>query len=233
MPSRIRNIPSNRIRRIHRRPHLAIRAANFRRLDDRLALHKKCGVHWQRGKEGNGPDRFFTPPLQAAYGLVQVDGPPHLPVTAGGIVAGTTDGRGDLVLPNLTPFVDNQITLGNLGNYPNYQVDTPEQTVVPQTDAGVATIFHVRPVLFVIGTVRIDRHGEMLIPRYGLLTLELPHGSKTSDLGTNAEFYFESVPAGQYRATVSLGDLHCGFTLTVPRSDAVQTAIGEQRCSLP
>jgi outer membrane usher protein len=176
---------------------------------------------------------FFTPPLQAAYGLVQVDGPPHLPVTAGGIVAGTTDGRGDLVLPNLTPFVDNQITLGNLGNYPNYQVDTPEQTVVPQTDAGVVTTFHVRPVLFVIGTVRIQRHGEMLIPRYGLLTLELPNGSKTSDLGTNAEFYFEGVPAGRYRATVSLGELRCGFSLTVPRSDAVQTTIGEQLCSLP
>jgi outer membrane usher protein len=177
---------------------------------------------------------FFSEPVQSAYGLVHVDGLIDAPVYYNGVLVGRTGKRGDAVISNLGPYVDNQVTLGSLESLTNAVADAPEKPLNPRFYSGTSTTFAVHRVHIFIGTLSIAQAGETFPPAFGSLTVETVAGQVRSDLGDNGEFYFENLPPGTHRATALYsGGGTCSFTISVPTSDELQTDLGKLTCSAP
>ncbi len=175
---------------------------------------------------------FFTSPLQNAYGLVYVDGPPGLPVSLYGTEQGTTDGRGYVVVPDMVPYIDNRVEVGGLETLPEYQIDSTEKIVVPRNQSASDVNFAVVKVQLFVGTLLVRSGGQSVAPKYGLLELVGPSGKSVSDIGENGEFFFESLKSGKYRATITYNTLPpCAFDLVVPKSKDFKVDLGEQTCT--
>lgn len=175
---------------------------------------------------------FFTRPLQNAYGLVDVSGPAGIPVLLNGVVQGTTDNRGYIVIPNMTPYIDNRVEVGGLEMMPEFQADATEKIVVPRNESAGAVNFSVSKVQLFVGTL-IVRHGSQVFPpRYGVLQLlGADATSISSDIGENGEFFFESLKPGKYRGTITYGaEAPCSFDLVVPTSNDFKVDLGVQTC---
>lgn len=173
---------------------------------------------------------FFTRPLQNAYGLVGVSGPGGTPVLLSGVTQGTTDNRGYIVVPNMTPYIDNHVELGGLETMPEYQADATEKVVVPRNQSADAVDFSVSKVQLFVGTL-VVRHGSKIFPpRYGVFQIAGPGGAFVSDIGENGEFFFESLRPGTYRGTITYDAGPCSFDLVVPTSNDFKVDLGVQTC---
>jgi outer membrane usher protein len=176
---------------------------------------------------------FFSEPVQSAYGLVHVDGLVDAPVYFDGVLVGTTGKRGDAVISNLGPYVDNQVSLGSLESLTNAVADAPEKPLNPRFYSATSATFAVHRVSIFIGTLSIAQGGKTFPPAFGSLTLDAPGGQLRSDLGDNGEFYFENLAPGTYHATALYsGGGTCAFDITVPASDELQTDLGKLTCSV-
>ncbi len=174
---------------------------------------------------------FFTRPLQASYGLVHVGGMPGLPVSLGGIVQGTTDKRGFIVVPDLTPYIDNRVQVGGLETMPDFQVDATEKRVVPRDESGGSADFSVTKVQLFVGVVIVRKGSKLFPPRYGVLEIVGPGGTSVSDIGENGEFFFESLHPGKYRGTITYDDEGaCSFDLVVAPNNEFKVDLGVQTC---
>ncbi len=175
---------------------------------------------------------FFTRPLQNAYELVDVSGPAGLPVLLSGVMQGTTDNRGFIVVPNMTPYIDNRVELGGLETRPEFQADATEKIVVPRNGSAGAVDFSVSKVQLFVGSLVVRYGSQVSPPRYGLLQLLGPRGtSVSSDIGENGEFFFESLNPGKYRATITYdAKAPCSFDLIVPTSNDFKVDLGVQTC---
>lgn len=175
---------------------------------------------------------FFTRPLQNAYALVDVSGPPGIPVLLSGVVQGTTDNRGFVVVPNLAPYIDNRVELGGLETMPEFQADANEKILVPRNESAGTVDFSVSKVQLFVGTLVVRLGSQSSLPRYGVLTLLDSRGtSVSSDVGENGEFFFESLNPGTYRGTITYdAEAPCSFDLIVPASDDFKVDLGVHTC---
>jgi outer membrane usher protein len=175
---------------------------------------------------------FFTRPLQNAYGLVDVSGQAGFPVLLSGVMQGTTDNRGYIVIPNMTPYIDNRVELGGLERTTEFQADATEKIVVPRNESAGAVDFSVSKVQLFVGTLVVRYGAKAFPPRYGVLELLGPRGtSVSSDIGENGEFFFESLKPGKYRGTITYdAQGPCSFDLIVPTSNDFKVDLGAQTC---
>jgi len=176
---------------------------------------------------------FFAEPVQSAYGLVHVDGLIDAPVYYNGVLVGTTGKRGDAVISNLGPYIDNQVSLGSLESLTNAVADAPEKPLNPRFYSGTSATFSVHRVHIFNGKLSIAQAGKTFPPAFGSLTVAVPSGDLRSDLGDNGEFYFENIPPGTYRATaLYAGGGTCSFEISIPKSDELQTDLGGLTCTV-
>jgi len=174
---------------------------------------------------------FFSEPVQSAYGLVHVDGLANAPVYFNGVFVGTTGKRGDAVISNLGPYVNNQVSLGSLESLTNAVADATDKPLNPRFYSATSTTFAVHRVHIFNGTLAIAQAGKTFPAAFGSLTIDAPSGPLRSDLGDNGEFYFENLPPGRYQATALYsGAGTCSFEITVPKSDELQIDLGRLTC---
>jgi outer membrane usher protein len=174
---------------------------------------------------------FFTRPLRSSYGLVHVAGLSGLPISLGGITQGTIDKRGYIVVPDMTPYIDNRVQVGGLETMPDFQADAGEKRVVPRDESGGAVDFSVNKIQLFVGMVVVRKGTSLIPPRYGVLQVFGPGGTSVSDIGENGEFFFESLQPGKYRGTITYDDNNaCSFDLLVPSTSDFRVDLGVQTC---
>ena len=148
-----------------------------------------------------------------------------------GVAQGTTDNRGYIVVPNMTPYIDNHVELGGLETMPEFQADATEKIVVPRNQSAGAVDFSVSKVQLFVGTLVVRHGSKSFPPRYGVFQIVGPGGtSVSSDIGENGEFFFESLRPGTYRGTITYGPAPCSFDLVVPTSNEFKVDLGVQTC---
>ena len=173
---------------------------------------------------------FFTEPIQSGYGLVQVQGLDNVPVLLNGVEQGTTGKRGAVVIPDLSPYTDNAISLGDLASVANAEADAGEKPLNPRFNSGVSTVFTIHRVHVFVGSLTIQRDGKRFVPSFGALTVAGPNAAR-SDLGANGEFYFENLVPGSYRATAIYSNKGtCTFDLAVVDKPSLQVDLGAVTC---
>jgi outer membrane usher protein len=162
----------------------------------------------------------LTRPVQSSFAMVKVAELEGVRVYRNNQEAGRTDGRGLYVIPTVSSYAYNSISIEPQDIPLDYKITALTQTVVPPLGAGVLTSFDLKPIRAYEGTLkaRLPR-GESAVEH---ISVSLTRGERSSSFitGYGGEFYLEDVEPGDYRATFLLSDLVCRFVLRLPQTSA-------------
>jgi len=174
---------------------------------------------------------FFTQPVDGGYALVDVPGFPHLPVFLNSEFAGRTDGHGETIVSNLSPYYDNQVGIDDLRNRLDLTEDVSVQDVRPKNSSGVFTEFTIRHFHAYSGHIVIHRGGKSIVPALGQAVFTIAKHDYTSDLGRQGQFYVEDLEAGNYAVTITTEDGGtCAFNIVFAADANPVTDLGTQIC---
>jgi outer membrane usher protein len=141
---------------------------------------------------------------------------------------GTTDSRGDLLIPNMLPYYGNRLSIRDADVPIDYEIGKVEQLVASPYRGGALVQFDVHRIQSVTGVVEVPGKGT---PAYGELQIESSGKNLGSPVGGDGRFYLEGVPAGRHLARVEFKDGACNFNLVVPTDSAQTVDVGTVRCA--
>lgn len=175
-----------------------------------------------------------TRPVVDSFALIRVPGVSGVHGSASNQVVGTTNGSGDLLIPNLIPYYGNRIGIADRDVPIDYEIGAVERTVATPFRGGAVVEFPVKRVTTVTGRVLIVEAGMEKAPAYGELTVTGPGGvPQTSPVGGDGGFYLENLSPGRYPAAIEHKEAICRFTLVVPASASPFVNLGTFRCAVP
>jgi outer membrane usher protein len=206
-----------------------VRAAAVRQNDgagskQSYALAGAGGIAWAAGAFSVGR------PVEDAFGVVKVDGVEGVRVSVNGQEIGRTDATGKVLIPTLTSFTDNQISI-NPGSVPLEISFTESMKVVsPAYRGGSLVEFHAHRLRAVTGTLKIRTQGRIVPAEFFQVSIATEGKSVTFPTGRGGEFYVEDLMPGLHAARLEGNGQVCDFELVVPQSDEPITDLPEIVC---
>ncbi len=162
-------------------------------------------------------------PLQQGYAVLSVPGVEGVRGYLNNQEVGRTDSRGYLLVPNLTPYYANRVSIGDADVPIDYEIGHIEQLIATPLRGGALVKFDVHKVQTVTGIVRV----QDAIPAFG----EVTAGAQTSPVGADGQFWLENLLPGTHQARVEYREGICRFRLEVPESKALRVDLGTIVCT--
>ena len=193
-------------------------------------------------------------PVDDSFTLVRVGTLPEVKVYRNGEEVGRTDENGLALIPGLTSYYDNRISIDDTDIPLDHRITNVEYYLSPPARSGSCVDFAVVRSQPITGHFYLQRGGELLPVEYREIDLKNAAGqSLTIPTGRGGEFYFapddflaggETEPvvngcaaltkpkgAGElsprYRATLLVDDKERTFNIEVPLSDALFIDLGK------
>ncbi|GAP66688.1 P pilus assembly protein porin PapC-like [Mizugakiibacter sediminis] len=170
---------------------------------------------------------FAGRPLDGSYALVEVPGMAGVDITRENQTVGSTDQRGDVLVPGLLPYQANRIGLDQADVPAQYAVGSTAATVSVPRFGGTVVRFDVHPLQAVRGRLRLQDQAV----RYGTLEMEVDGTVLRSPVGADGSFYFGDLAAGRYEARLHHEGAYARCALDVPASTAPIRNLGEVTCT--
>lgn len=197
---------------------------------DRGRLAASGGLAWLDGRV------HASRPIEGGFALVKVGDLAGVPVRVNGAPAGQTDARGELFVPQLSPWYENQIGI-DAGRLPiDYGVPRLQQRVALPERAGIVVDFEARPVKALAARlVRPGPHGVQPLAR-AIVRLRGAGRDVETATGLQGELYLEGLSPGRYQGEAEAGSgegdgqARCRFVLEMPDNDEVLVEAGDVRC---
>jgi outer membrane usher protein len=174
-----------------------------------------------------GGDFFATRPVQDGYALIQVPGVGGVRGFLNNQEIGRTDGRGNLLVPSLSSYYGNRLSIAPTDVPMEYDIAATEQLVATYLRSGARVLFPVRRVQALTGTLELE---EGKTPALGELRMGIGGETFASPVGADGRFWLEGVPAGHHSARVEFGGGTCRVELDVPASADRAMDVGTLRC---
>lgn len=173
---------------------------------------------------------FFSRPITDSFAKVKVDGLEGVRVYHYRNEIGTTDGNGNVILPNLQSFHFNRIDIESKDIPINYSITLLTKHISPPYRSGSLVAFDVRKVQAVTGTV-FTTEEERKVPVDSAVML-IQTGDRTMEglIGRDGEFYVENISPGKYPAKIYYRGEACTFDIEVPASEKMFIDVGEVTC---
>ena len=184
-----------------------------------------------------GGQTALTRPIQSSFAVVKVGELEGVRVYRNNQEAGRTDARGLYVLPTITSYTYNSISIEPQDIDLGYQIDSLEHTVVPPLGAGVLAEFPLRPIRAYEGTLTMRLPQGDTAAAHVWVGLTNGEHSLTFTTGYGGEFYLDAAEPGNWEGTFATPGVACHFHLTLPKTNSVltrlesTTAICEPRAS--
>jgi outer membrane usher protein len=176
---------------------------------------------------------FFTQPVDGAYALVDVPQFARLPVFFDNLYAGRTDGRDAMVVPYLSPYYENRISIDELRDRLDLSEDSSSNDVRPKTLSGAVTRFTIRHFHAYAGHIVLRAAGRTIVPALGHVVFTRDGVDYASDLGLEGQFYAEDLRAGRFSATVTTSEGRaCTFAIEFPDDSKPVTSVGTVTCEV-
>jgi len=182
------------------------------------------GIAYVGGRVG------LSRPVTDSFGLVRVDRLEGVRVYLNNQEIGRTDAAGEVFLPNLGSYYENQISIDDRDIPIEYSLSEVVRYVSPPLRSGSVIPFEARKFQAVSGTLSIRRDGEILPAEYYEVRIRSDGEEVVFPTGKGGEFYLENAPPGRYRGTVGVPGRPCAFELTIPRSDEMLIELGGISC---
>lgn len=197
-------------------------------------------------------------PVSDSFGIVMAGNLPNAVVQNNGQEIGKTNAAGAIVVPTLTSYGQNQITL-DVKNVPmDYSISGVNKTISPSLWSGACISFDAVRIRAVTGRLVAVQDSAKTPIEYQEGKITIGARSVTFPTGKSGEFYLENVlphetkeaedlqscrtiaerratggaaiKAGQYPATLEYGGRIYRCTITFPETEAFITELGEIPC---
>ncbi len=198
-------------------------------------------------------------PVSDSFSIVMADKVKGATVLNNGQEIGKTDSSGTMVIPTLTSYNRNLITL-DTNNIPiEYSISDVNRTLAPSLWSGSCVFFDARQVRALIGTLYVQKGDKNTPLQYVDIMLKVGEKEVSSPTGKSGEFYLENtlpedakagkvdnlscraiaelrtsggnvIKPGTYEATVYYEGGTCAFSITFPETEDAITDIGEVVC---
>lgn len=167
-----------------------------------------------------------------SFAVVSTSGIPGVPVRLENRLVGVTDARGQLFVPQLSPYQRNRIEIDTMDLAPDIRADAVVQDVVPQRNGGAPVHFSLRKVI----PIELQAYGETgeLVPAGLSVVVERrrAEGQSQSEtyytfVGHDGRIYLEN-PQELINLHITGGKTPCTITLlniVADPTQAVQTAV--------
>lgn len=172
-------------------------------------------VHWSR-------------PIGDAYALAQVGGLADIPILLNGVSVGQTNGRGELLVPQLSAYYENQLAVDSSEIPIDYAVERIQRRIVLPARTGAVVDFGVTRIRALQGRLVQATTGEPV--RSALLRLTLGGRETHSASGSSGDVYLEALAPGRYTGTADATGGSCRFEIDMPDSDEPRVELGDIRC---
>ena len=172
-----------------------------------------------------GGQYALTRPVQGSFAIVKVGEIEGVRVYRNNQEAGRTDSRGVIVVPTVTSYSYNAISIDPQDVPMDYEITALEQVVVPPLGSGVLAGFPLRPIRAYEGRLRARLpQGEVAVEHVTVMYWRGDH-INTLTTGYGGEFYLDGVEPGEYGARFTLPGHSCEFRLLVPQSASALTRL--------
>ncbi len=177
-----------------------------------------------------GGEVMFSRPVTDAFALVQVDGLKDIRVYQSGRYAGKTDRKGRLLIPAMSSYVHNQISVDSRDVPMNFELNRYTKLISPALRGGAVLDFGARRIQAVAGTLNIRRDGQTTPVRYGEISLLINGEQVSHPVGQTGEFFIENLEPSTYTLSYLGATGSCTVLLDIPASDEPITEMGDLLC---
>ncbi|MDX9821525.1 MAG: fimbria/pilus outer membrane usher protein [Syntrophales bacterium] len=200
-------------------------------------------------------------PVSDSFGIVTVgDKVAGATVLKDGQYMGKTGSSGQLVVPSLTSYGRNQVTLDAKSLPLDYSLSGVNMLLSPSLWSGACVAFEAQQLRAVTGTLLLGKDGEKIPLEYVGISLRVGEKTLVYPTGKGGEFYMENglpeepaaggvdphscraiaerkktggnvIPPGTYRASVDYGGRRYEFSIAFPKTEEAITDLGEIYCN--
>jgi outer membrane usher protein len=175
---------------------------------------------------------YLTRPVTDSFALVKVDELNNVRVYYSNEEVGVTNKRGELVVPNLISYYDNNVSIEDKDIPVNYEIpELRKYASIPYRGGGIVK-FEVKKLQGFIGHLFFIEKGKKIPAEYAGLEIRVDNKVIEAVVGKEGEFYLENLPSGRFPARLFLREKECQFELTIPKSDEMLVEIGEVTCEM-
>lgn len=157
-------------------------------------------------------------PVVDSFALVKVGDIPDVAVTVNGQDVGKTDRKGELLVPTLRAFYDNEVSVRSADLPLDRTIDALRLNVSPPLRGGAFVAFNAIRIQAISGKLKHVAGGQAMPLEHQ--TVSFAAAGKRHEFRTarGGEFYLENIPAGTYAAESTAPGGRCSFELVIPAS---------------
>jgi outer membrane usher protein len=173
-------------------------------------------------------------PITDSFGIVRVGQLPGVAVSVNGQPMGKTNAQGEVFVPTLTPYFDNDVLIATEGVPMDYSIPAAVKKVSPSLRSGALIEFAVTKVQAFTGKLKYQDNGVTKPVEFQEFSFNANGKTQNQQTGRGGEFYFENLKPGRYAATVQVDGKPCLFDVVIPKSDETFVELGDLTCrSIP
>ena len=201
-------------------------------------------------------------PVSDSFSIVMADTVSGATVLNNGQEIGKTDSSGTMVVPTLTSYNRNQITLDTKNIPIDYSISDVNKTLSPSLWSGSCVSFDAQQVRALTGTLYVYKGDKKTPLEYADIIMKVGEKELSFPTGKGGEFYLENslpedpkvgvidnqscraiearrksgghvIKPGTYRAKVYYEGGTCEFFINFPKTEDAMTDVGEVLCEPP
>jgi len=192
--------------------------------DSFYQLSASGGIAYVHGTVG------FSRPISEAFALVKVEDLKDVRVYDNYQEVGKTNAAGELFVPNLSSYFDNQISINDQDIPIDRSISTVEKIISPPLRGGAYVAFDAKRIQGISGKIQIVTEGKVKPVEFFEITLESDGTELSFPTGQDGEFYIENAAPGIYKASFNFSGKKCLFDLEIPVSKEPQINLGAIVC---
>jgi len=169
-------------------------------------------------------------PITGSFGIVKVAQLPGVGVLVNGQRIGETDGQGQIFLPTLSPYMDNDVSIATETLPIEYSIASISRKISPSLRSGTVVEFAATKLHAFSGKLKARNTDGLSPVEFQEISLGGDANSRGFYTGHGGEFYIENLKAGKYAATVMVQGKPCPFDLVIPELDETFVELGDIVC---
>jgi outer membrane usher protein FimD/PapC len=169
-------------------------------------------------------------PVIDSFGLVKVGDLKDVKVFHNNEEIGSTNSSGKVFVPNLSAFLNNQISISDNDIPMDYTIAEVVKYVSPPLRSGSFIPFEVVKFQAITGKLKIRIKGEPRPAEFCEVIMRVDGQEMIFPTGKGGEFYFENVKPGSYKTLLKYVGKECIFDMIIPESNDMIIDLKEVIC---
>ena len=169
-------------------------------------------------------------PVTESFGIVKVGELAGVAVSVNSQLIGETDAHGQVFIPTLSPYFDNDVSIAPESVPIEYSIPSTVKKISPSLRSGSVIDFGVTKIQAFTGKLMFMKNGAAKPVEFQEISFTAQGKKLTLQTGRGGEFYIENLRPASYPASVEVEGKPCRFDLKIPKSDETFVELGELVC---